>query len=62
MVSKTKKIAAMPTAISSFYGRVSKKSNAVRAELPVLRLSGANSETVCRKSWHRGILQAKGAA
>lgn len=75
MVSKTKKIAATPTAISSFYGRVSEKSNAVRAELPVFRLSGANSETVRRKSdgaaispavrgksWHRGILQAKGAA
>lgn len=50
MASKTKKIAATPTAISSFYGRVSEKSNAVRAELPVFRLSGANSETVSRES------------
>lgn len=61
MAGKTKKIAATPTAISSLYGWVYRKSNAVRAELPVLRLSGANSETVCRKSWHRGILQTKGA-
>ena len=48
MASKTKKIAATPTAISPLYGRVSGKSNAVRAKLPVFRLSGENSETVSR--------------
>lgn len=74
MASKTKKITATRTSISPFYSCVSEKSNAVRAELPVFRLSVANSETVRRKSdgaaifhavrgkyWHRGILQAKGA-
>ncbi len=75
MARKTRRIAATPTAISSLYGRVSEKSNAVRAELLVFRLSGANSETVRRKSdgaaishavrgksWHRGIFQAMGEA
>lgn len=50
MVSKTKKIAATPMAISPLNGRVSRKSNAVRAELPVLHLSGENSEMMSRKS------------
>lgn len=50
MASKTEKIAATPTAISPLYGRVSEKSNAVRAKLPAFRLSGENSEMMSRKS------------
>ena len=48
MARENKKIAATPTFISPLYGRVSEKSNAVRAELPLFRMSGSNSETVSR--------------